>query len=75
VPQSTAGLEDSYVGAAGEGGGRTYHLGRDYRHHHQPDSDVSALAEGFITITPLHIDMTNHDRLAALAGMNWQPPG
>ena len=75
VPQSTAGVVDSYVGAPAEGGAESYQLDPDYRHRPQPDSDVSALAEGFITVTPLHIDMTNHDRLAALAGLNWQPPG
>ena len=74
VPQSTAGVEDFYFGAPDKGGGELYQLDADYRHRPQPDSDVAALAEGFITVTPLHIDMTNHDRLAALTGLDWRPP-
>ena len=74
VPQSTAGVVDTYVGSPAGGGAESYQLDPDYRHHPQADTDVSALAEGYITVTPLHIDMTNHDRLAALAGLKWQPP-
>ena len=36
-----------------------------------PATDVSSLAEGFITVTPLHFDLTRHDRLAELAGWDW----
>lgn len=36
-----------------------------------PVTDVSSLAEGFITVTPLHFDLTRHDRLAELAGWDW----
>jgi 5'-nucleotidase len=75
VPQSTAGMEDIYHPHADPAGRELYRLGSDYRFDHQADTDVSALAEGFITITPLHVDMTNHDRLAGLAALKWQPPG
>ncbi len=74
VPQSTAGVVDSYVSTPLAGGGESWQIGPDYSHRPQADSDVSALAEGYITITPLHIDMTNSDRLASLAGLSWQPP-
>jgi 5'-nucleotidase len=36
-----------------------------------PETDVSSLAEGYITVTPLHFDLTRHDRLAELSGWNW----
>jgi len=32
----------------------------------QKDTDVGALAAGFITITPIHSDLTRHDLLDAL---------
>ncbi len=35
------------------------------------DTDVAALAEGHITITPLRVDMTEHSRLESLAGRQW----
>ena len=74
VPQSTAGIEDAYHGGTDSAGGETFRLGPEYRFTHQADTDVSALAEGYITVTPLHIDMTNYDRLASLAGMAWEMP-
>lgn len=74
VPQSTAGMEDFYHGDTDEHGRGSYQLGSDYRFEHQADTDVAALAEGYITVTPLHVDMTNHDRLAALAGLKWDWP-
>lgn len=39
-----------------------------------PETDVSCLADGYITVTPLHFDMTRHDRLAELAGREWPTP-
>jgi 5'-nucleotidase len=74
VPQSTAGLEDTYRGRPRGDGAEEYSLGSEYSFRHQADSDVSALAEGFITVTPLHFDMTNHDRLAALKELTWPKP-
>ena len=32
-----------------------------------PETDVTSLCEGYITVTPLHFDLTRHDRLARLA--------
>ena len=37
-----------------------------------PDTDVSALAEGFITVTPLHFDLTNHARLKEMQTWTWE---
>ena len=36
-----------------------------------PDTDVSALAEGFITVTPLQFDLTDHKRLAEMQTWSW----
>ncbi len=35
------------------------------------ESDVSSLAEGYITVTPLHFDLTRHDLLPDLRGRDW----
>lgn len=37
-----------------------------------PDSDVTALAEGYVTVTPLQFCMTRHDHLAAMAAWQWE---
>jgi 5'-nucleotidase len=39
-----------------------------------PVTDVSSLAEGFITVTPLHFDLTRHDRLNEVGGWGWETP-
>lgn len=37
----------------------------------QQESDVTALATGAVTVTPLHFDLTRRDRLTDLAGRAW----
>lgn len=37
-----------------------------------PDSDVSALAEGYITVTPLQFDLTDRARLQQLKSWEWK---
>ena len=36
-----------------------------------PDTDVTALAEGFITVTPLQFDLTNRPMLTAMGDWQW----
>ena len=71
VRQSTAEIEDAYHLDVDGAGRQAYRLGPEYSHGHQPETDVTALGEGYITITPLHIDMTNSDRLSAMAQWRW----
>ena len=37
-----------------------------------PDTDVTALAEGYITVTPLKFDLTDAARLAEVQGWSWK---
>jgi len=37
-----------------------------------PDTDVTALAEGYITVTPLKFDLTDHVRMAEVQKWDWQ---
>ncbi|MDH7598440.1 MAG: 5'/3'-nucleotidase SurE [Sedimentisphaerales bacterium] len=65
VPQSTNGFEESYVCDPDSQDGRfLLSCGQ-----HRPDefeTDTMMLSQGYITITPLQPDMTNHRRLAHL---------
>jgi 5'-nucleotidase len=36
-----------------------------------PETDVTGLCEGYITVTPLHFDLTRHDRLGDVGGWDW----
>jgi len=65
VPQSTNGFEECYL-PAGDLPGGSFMLSCG---QHRPDehaTDTMMLFQGFITITPLQPDMTNHTRLAQL---------
>jgi 5'-nucleotidase len=81
VPQSTAELEDAYHKATDAHGRESYLLSDDYSFaHHHGDTDVASLADGYVTVTPLHVDMTDAGRLAKLAAADFgdlpdPPPG
>ncbi|GIW85882.1 MAG: 5'-nucleotidase SurE [Isosphaeraceae bacterium] len=55
--------------------------GRDYYwltyappfHLEGEPSDVSRLAEGYITVTPLHFDLTRRDEVERMSAWDWSP--
>jgi 5'-nucleotidase len=54
--------------------GRTYYwlsYAPPYNLEGEP-SDVSSLAEGFVTVTPLHFDLTLRDQMKAMEGWTWK---
>ena len=76
VRQSTAGLEDIYHPHASADGGEAYKLGDEYSFlvPAESDTDVGCLSRGYITVTPLHVDMTNRERLDRLSECRWGDP-
>lgn len=72
VRQSTTELEDEYLIGRDAAGRRYYELGKGYRfRQHQENTDVGCLHQGYITVTPLHVDMTTHLRLETMARGDW----
>jgi 5'-nucleotidase len=72
VRQSTAGLEDVYHSHKDSNGLSAYRLGDDYCFAcTQADTDVACLEDGYVTVSPLQVDMTRHQRLDALRGIRW----
>jgi 5'-nucleotidase len=73
--QSTAELQDHYILLDDSNGQQvyktadTYTLGPD-----ADDTDSVALANGYITVTPLHVDHTQEQRLADWSGKAWELP-
>lgn len=39
--------------------------------HAEPGTDIAALADGKISVTPIHLDMTNHGALDTVARRDW----
>ncbi len=69
--QNRAELHDYYDVLSSHGDEAVYQLGRDYDTGHDgDDTDSYALKNGFITITPLRIDMTDHERIDRWGLMN-----
>jgi 5'-nucleotidase len=69
--QSTAGLEDTYQRQVIDGR-ECYRIADFYGFvPGDEDTDVIRLAEGYITVTPLHLDRTDLTRLERLARIDW----
>ena len=65
IKQSVSGIQDIYNRHDPDHPVESYLLADEYSFL-EHDDDVAALAEGFVTVTPLRVDMTDHDRLDAL---------
>jgi len=73
VRQSTAELEDEYHRDVDHAGLETYRLGQEYSFAPgRDDTDVVCLAEGYVTITPLRVDMTDRERLSGFKRRRWE---
>jgi 5'-nucleotidase len=71
VPQSTEGFHERYISQKNEQGQTVFQLnGGPHRDEHSP-TDTTSLAEGFITVTALTPDMTNHEKTRQLAQQQW----
>jgi len=68
LPQATTRLEDRYLDV-GDDGQRAYRLSHEYSFARQEGTDVAGLADGYVTVTPLHIDRTHSLRLVDLANV------
>jgi len=65
VPVSTSPIIDTYHHTRDAEGGSLYHAADDFSFHETPDNtDVHALYDHFITLSPLHFDLTKHEALA-----------
>ena len=69
---STAELEDNYVLLDESETQRVYKVAEDYSTGFDGhDSDSVSIKEGYITVTPLHVDMTRHERVADWSQRDW----
>jgi 5'-nucleotidase len=71
VPQSTVELRDNYRCTGERNGERTYEIVDFSFAQGPPDTDVTALQEGFVTVTPLHVNMTAVDKLEEYRAIRW----
>jgi hypothetical protein len=67
--------EDVYVETAGPGGERLFLSRRTQVARDIPGTDVEAVAQGFVAVTPLSLDQTEYDQLSALMAIPWSLMG
>lgn len=71
-PQSTVPMEDRYIKQTDAQGHTIYTLdGKLPDVSQDPDSDLAAVAEGYVAITPLRFDMTHRGLLGRVAEWGW----
>ena len=76
VRQSTVGIDDSYMRQEGEQGELAFSMSREFSFSKRiDDTDVAAVAEGYVSVTPLHFDLTNYEQLHILSDNQWRVTG
>ena len=72
VPQNVAPYTENYVRRIDPRGRTYFWTGNDFGcPDPHPDTDESVLNEGFVSVTPLHFDLTHHAVLAAMRAREW----
>jgi 5'-nucleotidase len=73
LPQNVAMYQENFVKNVDPRGRTYYWLGADYGcAEPHPDSDELALAEGYVTLTPLQFDLTHHTQLQRMQQREWK---
>jgi len=72
LPQNVAVYQESFVRNVDPRGRTYYWLGADYGcPDPTPDTDEKALADGYVTLTPLQFDLTHHAQLKRMQARDW----
>jgi 5'-nucleotidase len=72
VPQAIQIMDDNYVEQDGPFGAKQFWLRGSFKDLGlDAETDLYALRDGYVTVTPLHVDLTERPRLADLASVDW----
>ena len=69
--QAIQTMDDKYVSFKGPDKRMYYWLDGDFGEIRDVDSDLKAVSEGYVVITPLHFNLTDRGRLAEIAEWDW----
>ncbi len=69
--QATHRTDDEYKRATGANGQPEFSLHGWFKDHGPPEHDLRALFDGYVVMTPLQIDMTDHEKLKTIAEWDW----
>jgi len=72
VPQAVQIMDDHYVERDGPFGSRQFWLQGSFKEFgDDANTDLRSIVDGYVVITPLHVDLTDRTRLGELAGWDW----
>jgi 5'-nucleotidase len=71
VPQSTMGFDEHFIKKQSDTGQTLYQLAGGIHRDKKAPSDTLALEEGFITVTALGFDMTDHNGMKNFNKIKW----
>jgi len=71
VPQSNKGFDEYYIPQQNEQGQTVFQLAGEPNHTDEEPTDTISLVDGFITVTALAPDMTNHRKTSELQRIKW----
>jgi len=71
VPQSIEGFDEYYIRQTNEQGRTEFQLALGDHRAEVPPADTTSVIEGFVTITALTFDMTNHEKTNQLRQINF----
>lgn len=71
VPQSSTGFDEYYIPQKNEQGQTVFQLAGEHHLTGETPADTTSLMEGYITVTALAPDMTDHRRMRKLQSKKW----
>ncbi|MCK5473419.1 MAG: 5'/3'-nucleotidase SurE, partial [Planctomycetes bacterium] len=71
VPQAAEGFDENYIEKKNEQGQRVFQMVANQHNSYSEKSDMISLADGFITVTSLICDRTNHKKTQELKQIEW----
>jgi 5'-nucleotidase len=71
VRQSTQPMDERFVKATDPRGRTYFWLTGGFADQGQPDTDLRAVSEGYVAVTPLRFDLTRDDELGAMRQWQW----
>jgi 5'-nucleotidase len=72
VPQAVQAMNDHYDRHDGPMGMHQYWLRGSFKEYgDDANTDLRAVVDGYVAVTPLHVDLTNRARLNDLANVQW----
>jgi 5'-nucleotidase len=72
VPQAVQTMDDHYAQQEGPMGTQQYWLRGSFKEYGEDaNTDLRSLIDGYVVVTPLHVDLTDRSRLADLEALDW----